>query len=896
MKKLIKSCIVGVLALGFALTPVHIELSAALPAIPWSHFETRERTRLSRDTYLHQVTRITAAGLVDINVLEIPLNDPYLDIGVFNSQVELGLRQSTTALLNAQNALAGVNGDFFGMSSRHSVPLGLEMVGGEMSVQGGANSGANDSASLLLGDGAAFMDYVRPQVLLLLNGQRTFYVGLVNMVANMTYPSILTHGYITSTDSIDARVGRSYKVVVEDGIITVITFFTVDVPENGFVIIMSPQTFEANSHYFYLGQRAEMSITANVNLDAVHTAISGNHRILHNGAVPDTAAMRSNARHPRTLMGLNWAGDRLILMTIDGRNHSIGATLAEAAVYMLQFGAAHAVNLDGGGSTTMATRLPGEDLTVVNRPSEGSQRAVINALGVINNAPIGALSHVEVVGDGGNIAVGIPRVLTFNGFDEYMNQIVLTTPPDEIVVINGSVTDAGIVADSAGSVVVQARFGNVVAWGNFTAIDVREIVSNVQTLHDDTQLNFHGIDNYGRRAWISAGSLDFQVYPAGLGRVESGRFVSTGGGNGWLRVATATAYRYIPIGLNRQQVQIDPIEPEFTGYVSFSSYPASVGGFVAFSPHASYGSHSLVMSYNFAQATHSQAAHMNFADSGYANAIAYTIAVYGNNSNHWLRGNIVDRDGNTFVIDFADRIDFYGWRDVTAQVPAEAVFPVRLTRIHAVALSQETAGNHALHFDNLRIYQQNEGAMPNVPISSVARDSLRRDFVTAPSYGEFDVVFGEGVNDFTAYATFCRPDGFGVTEMNDLLVLELNAGDGGIMRSGAYQWTHLSRYLDQITANTIVIHTNLPHQRFTNHAELRLFRQLVEERASLGRNVFVVSVYGESLSVDVVEGVRYVNLPRLYNPESELLNAQFALLRLRFGSHGVHYSVERVFE
>lgn len=896
MKRLIKSCIAGVLALSFTFTPVYLELSAALPAIPWAHFEVRERTRLSKDTYLHQVTRITAAGLIDINVLEIPLNDPYLDIGVFNSQVEFGLRQPTTTLLNAQNALAGVNGDFFGLQSRHSVPLGLEIIGGQMSVQGGTNNAANNSASLLLGDGTAFMDYIRPQVSLLLNGQRTFYVSLINMVTNMAYPSILTHGYINSTASIDGRVGRSYKIVVENGIVTAITFFTVDVPENGFVIIMNPQSFEANYHHFYVGQRAEISITANVDLNAIHTAISGSYRILHNGTVPDTAAMRSSARHPRTIMGLNWAGDRLFLMTVDGRNHSIGATLAEAAVYMLQFGASHAVNLDGGGSTTMAARLPGADLTVVNRPSDGSQRAVINALGVINNAPVGILTHVEIAGDGGNMAVGIPRALVFNGFDEYMNEVVLVNQPDEIVVVNGHVTEAGIVAHSAGSVVVQARFGDVVAWGNFTAIDVREIVANVQTLSDNTQLNFHGIDNYGRRVWISTGDLDFQVYPAGLGEVEFGRFVPSGEGSGWLRVAIGSVYQYIPIILYRQQVQIDPIEPEFTNYVSFSSYPASVGGFVAFSPHASYGLHSLVMSYSFAQAAHSQAAHLNFDDTGYANALGYTIAVYGNNTNHWLRGNIVDRDGNTFVIDFIDRINFYGWRDVTAQVPDQATLPVRLTRIHAVALNQEVAGNHVLHFDNLRIYQQNQESLPNVPIGSVARDSLRRDFVNAPVYGEFDVVFGEGIDDFTAYATFCRPTGFARSQMSDLLVLEFNAENGGIMQSGAYQWTHLSRYLEQNTRNTIVIHTNLPHQRFANHAELRLFRQLMEEQASLGRNVFVVSVYGQNLSVDVVEGVRYVNLPRVYNPENELLNAQFALLRLRFDSLGVYYSVERVFD
>ncbi|MCL2236556.1 MAG: phosphodiester glycosidase family protein [Defluviitaleaceae bacterium] len=895
MKKLIKAGVACILALA-TLLPVHIELSAALPAIPWAHFEHREQTRLSRGTYLTQSIRITPAGLVDINVLEIPLNDPFLDIGVFNSQVELGLRQPATTLLSAGGALAGVNGDFFGLSGRHSVPLGFEMIGSEISAQGGRNSGGNDSASLLLGDNHAFFDYVRPQVALTLNGQRPFYVGLVNMVSNLAFPSFLTHGYIQSTASIDARVGRSYKIVVENGIVTAITFYTVNVPENGFVIIMNPADFERGGHHFYRGQRAEMVITANINLDAVHTAISGEHRVLHNGAVPDTAPLRSTARHPRTLMGLNWAGDRLILMTIDGRNHSIGATLAEAAVYMSQFGAAHAVNLDGGGSTTMAARLPGENLAVVNRPSEGSQRAIINALGVVSNAPIGALAHAEILGDGNNIAVGIPRPLEFRGFDEYMNQLTLPAQPDDIFVTNGRITDNGIVAESAGSVVVQARFGSVVAWGGFNAIDVREITTNTQVLRGDTQINFHGIDNYGRRVWLSPAHLDFQVYPANIGRMEFGSFIAGVDGNGWLRVSTATAYQYIPIILQSHQVQIDPIEPDFTGDTHFSSYPASVEGFVAFSPLASYGANSLVMSYTFHQAAHSQAAHLNFSDTGYVNATAYTLAVYGNNSGHWLRGNIIDGEGNTFVIDFIDRINFTGWRDVTAQVPTEAIHPVRLTRVHAVSLNQETAESHVLHFDNLRVYQTYVGSAPAIPVGSVARDSLRRDFVTPPAYGEFDVVFGEGITDSTARNTFGQPRGFAMHPSDNLLIMELNAENGGIMQSGAYQWTHLTRHLEQTNASTIVLHMNRPHQQFSNNAELRLFRQLVEEQARLERDIFVVSTYGQQLSVDVVEGVRYINLPEPYDPESELLNAHFALLRLRFGANGVHYSVERVFE
>jgi exopolysaccharide biosynthesis protein len=69
---------------------------------------------------------------------------------------------------------------------------------------------------------------------------------------------------------------------------------------------------------------------------------------------------------------------RLLLVTVDGRHPgwSVGMTLPEAARLMRSLGARDALNLDGGGSTTMTVR--GQ---VVNRPSDGGgERPVSNAL------------------------------------------------------------------------------------------------------------------------------------------------------------------------------------------------------------------------------------------------------------------------------------------------------------------------------------------------------------------------------------------------------------------------------------------------------------------------------------------------------------------------------------
>ena len=83
-------------------------------------------------------------------------------------------------------------------------------------------------------------------------------------------------------------------------------------------------------------------------------------------------------RHPRTIVGIAARGRRLLLITIDGRQpgYSAGTTNRESAAVALALGATEAINLDGGGSTTMVVK--GE---IVNHPSDATgPRKVSDAL------------------------------------------------------------------------------------------------------------------------------------------------------------------------------------------------------------------------------------------------------------------------------------------------------------------------------------------------------------------------------------------------------------------------------------------------------------------------------------------------------------------------------------
>ena len=67
-------------------------------------------------------------------------------------------------------------------------------------------------------------------------------------------------------------------------------------------------------------------------------------------------------------------GKTLILMAIDGRrpNWGLGVTLKQLSQEMIRQGAYYAINLDGGGSTSLVKKNSNGYYQVLNRPSDGA--------------------------------------------------------------------------------------------------------------------------------------------------------------------------------------------------------------------------------------------------------------------------------------------------------------------------------------------------------------------------------------------------------------------------------------------------------------------------------------------------------------------------------------------
>lgn len=143
-------------------------------------------------------------------------------------------------------------------------------------------------------------------------------------------------------------------------------------------------------------------------------------KIALNPLVEKFDASFTDKRHPRSAIGVDAFGD-LVLIAVDGRQKmSDGATLRELAEIALRLGCVDAVNLDGGGSTTLTI---GPE--PVNRTS-GEERAIANAILLLADQRLGAMQDTT------ERKVSVPSEVTAGqAFDVFLVEPDGSTVPNQ---------------------------------------------------------------------------------------------------------------------------------------------------------------------------------------------------------------------------------------------------------------------------------------------------------------------------------------------------------------------------------------------------------------------------------------------------------------------------------
>ena len=146
---------------------------------------------------------------------------------------------------------------------------------------------------------------------------------------------------------------------------------------------------------------------------------SGCPMILSDGVVLDNDHLLEATpnRHPRTAVGYDETGTKMVMLVVDGRSSiSAGAYPQVLGDIMREVGCKEAMNFDGGGSSTLYV----QKLGVRNVPSEGTERTVTNGVYLVSNTPtdneIAEIQFVDWVCEMPKYGYFRPK---FYGFNKY---------------------------------------------------------------------------------------------------------------------------------------------------------------------------------------------------------------------------------------------------------------------------------------------------------------------------------------------------------------------------------------------------------------------------------------------------------------------------------------------
>ncbi|GIF50118.1 calcineurin-like phosphoesterase family protein [Asanoa ferruginea] len=453
------------------------------------------------------------------------------------------------------------------------------------------------------------------------------------------------------------------------------------------------------------GDPVEVTYRAKPADDRAVTAAVGGNRVLVRGGVPQDIG--DVTPEPRTAVGFSADGKKMIMLTVDGRQaDSRGVTLTELGRLMASLGAHEALNLDGGGSSTLLARKPGAAaVRVENAPSDGSERPVPNGLAVFAPKGSGRLTAywVETATDpaaapgigpvrGGRpdrVFPGLTRRLIAAGYDETYGPAAGAPTWRSSRVLNGVVSSGGVFRGLLpGTATVTASRGaargsiDLTVLGPLSRVDATADKVALDRAGATGRFGVVGYDAEGNSAPVEPGDVRlsydrtlFEVVPGGDGFFTVR--ATAGSGAGIVTATVAGRSTVVPVTIGLTDVPV----ATFDDAAAWKFSAARATGSVAPAPgHTGTG---LRMGYDFGQSTGTRAA---YADPPAWIPVdgqpqAFGMWIYGTGKGEWPSLHLHDALDQQHVLR-GPYITWTGWRYVEMAVPPGVQYPVRIRRFY----------------------------------------------------------------------------------------------------------------------------------------------------------------------------------------------------------------------
>ncbi|MDF3051000.1 MAG: hypothetical protein K0R87_2638 [Pseudonocardia sp.] len=353
------------------------------------------------DGVTHREFTAKAGGRpVEGDVVEVDLTRPGVRVTLLDSGI-VASRATVTDMANDVGAVAAINGDFFdiGRSSAAAGPAVRDGRALKAAVPQGRRAappvaGAETDYAFTIGDdGAARVDRLRLEATVRAPQAEWPAVALNQHAVPVDGIGIFTNVWGdydrartlcgTDEDPTAPCASDRVEVLVRDGAVA-----STGSPQGG---ALKPGEIALVGRDAGAGRLSSLKAGDAVQVDYALVAESGVAPKFAVGGMPIVREgepidnpIANRERAPRSAVGLSADGKTVTFVTVDGRQtDSGGMTLPEFARQIAKMDIHTAVNLDGGGSSTLVYREPGASrVEIVNDPANKTPRLVSNSLGV----------------------------------------------------------------------------------------------------------------------------------------------------------------------------------------------------------------------------------------------------------------------------------------------------------------------------------------------------------------------------------------------------------------------------------------------------------------------------------------------------------------------------------
>ncbi len=910
------------------------------------HSIKTEETVTKGATYINE-RLLMDKGWRNINVLKVDLSDSNILVAPMESATGLQ-RQTVLQMVQDSGAVAGINADYFDMSSNSSPSLGMLIEDGELSHGYNSNYstlGINKNMATFMIDqnNTPSMEYYGVAIRISSNGAFIGGAGTKNIVPNsITRPIVVDKTYYQTTNNIVTKHKTLYTLVVEDDRVTYRSKSgeSVVIPDNGYVI-MVPESL-ANEYYTKLKVGTSVMAEEILYLNSgVTTAVSnmklgvgGSGIIMKNGAAytGSAHAVTPTSNVARTVVATVKDSNEILLLTVDKGSGYIGINQKELIELLKRYNVKDAMYLDGGGSTTFVSRNEGSfSPTLKNNPTDGAQRKVINGIGVFTTSKTGNLTNLLVTPSTKRTFVGESISFTFKGTDENSNPVVVDSNSITYSVVNGQGNFSGntFTPTTAGKMLVIANCNGVES-----AIEIKvsskpvgiRIEPNLIQVGVGTPktVQVYGVDEEGYQipissniSWTSdSGAIQVAGNTISASSSVLGRITATYNG------VTGKAG---VIGGNAT-VAIDSLENNTGKWFS----DTAKGQVFPCNEPAYHGNRSLKMTYTFKASNSRQTAYTVF-DTPIAiasDASSINMWLYGRKQGHTAQLEVVDSRGKTYNLKLTDSIDFTGWKYVSASIPSEMVLPAKVTKfcIYANTVSTDTTTAVYLdHFSITRGFRNEEGisARADYLFDTSYKETLQGPIgnqyiinVVGPTKAESMVLGNESISKMSKILSegaslvlkassknsnlslgctqYTYTNSYQAGTHNTTKFIMLGTGSGGIRTTDISGWNYLKNSVaSSMAAKNIIIITSLnPLTQFTDTLEGQAFHNyLAEIKETTGQNIFVVYAGGTSPEVRIEDGIRYIRTNGINVTTNNYEDGSF--VKFKVDGDAVYYTLEK---